>query len=142
MSVTLASRVMLNIQNPRLFGSVASTLASHTHRRSQQSHSVATTVHIGPFVTSFTDVDLELDSQFTSEQESTINERSRRTRRIRRLWYEIDTNWAGIGNGRRDRGVDDGTEVSGDAPEAVLNFDVDRFFAVERPQRMISRSER
>ena len=121
MSVVLVSRIMLKIQNPRLFGNVASTFTSRrSYNRSNQSHSVASTAHFGPFVTSLAATELEIDSQFTIEPDLSSDGRPRGTRRNRRLWYELDTNWAGIGNGRRDRGVDDGTEVSGDTLEAVL----------------------
>ena len=144
MSVTLVSRIMLNIQNPSLFGNVtvASTTAGDMRSRPQMSHSAeGGRAYPGPFVTSPVDSGLEFDSQSTIGQDALNHDGPRRPGRNKRVWYELDADWAGVRDGERDRGVDDGVEVSGGELVVILGCNANRLFAVKRPQLVIAQAK-
>ena len=139
MSITAISRIMLNIQNPRLFGNVASTITKNTHSRRKPPRLTAGNTSIGPFVASPRDLGLESDSRFTAEPDVPDSDRPKMLGRNKRLWYELDADWAGIMDSQGDRDMNNGVEVSSDEPVAVLGCETNRFLVVERAQSVISR---
>lgn len=110
MSISMVSRLIINIQNPRLFSAIV------TGSRTLHSSSTASNaVHIGPFVTTVvspTELSAgQLDSQFSMDMDLPwVGMPARgRGRGGRRLWYDLDPGWGGVS--RRDVNEED-TEVS------------------------------
>ena len=112
MSVTLVSRIMLNIRNPCLFGNTVSTVTKNTRSRPYPSNASTGTVLVGPFVTSPINSGLDTDSQSTTEPGVPRNGGQRKLGGNERLWYELDADWAGVGGDWRDGGADGGVAVS------------------------------
>lgn len=110
MSISMVSRLIINIQNPRLFSAIV------TGSRTLHSSSTASNAaHIGPFVTtvvSHTELSADqLDSQFSMDMDLPwVGVPARgRGRAGRRLWYDLDPAWAGMS--QRDVN-EEATEVS------------------------------
>ena len=138
MSVTLVSRIMLNIRNPRLFGNVVSTVTRNAHSRRPPFCSTARNTNISPFIASPGDFGRGSDSQLTTEPDVPSKGRPKGPGRNKQSWYELDADWAGVKDGRGDCDAFSGVDVSSKGLIIVFKRKAYRFFVVERHQPVIS----
>ena len=128
MSVTVVSRIMLNIQNPHPFENVTTMITENAHSCPRPSRSTSRRVCIEHLVECPAAPDFESSSQYTMTPDIPSNNGPKRSGENNRLWYELAAEWGGIRNNQNSRSVYDDMEVIGSEFLDVSKCKPNKFF--------------